>query len=247
MSMRRSLNFLENKDIVTLEDQVKCSEFYYDSMIFDYKLNDKAAKSKLVKGAKRAVFQLEENSTSINLIFSAGAWQVGVLPSVNLWSQIKGDQTCKVGDIAIKIGGIKSGKDATGKNIVNKIVFMADRDKITCHFYNTTQKILVNGHGYKRFVDIFLEPFFQQKIQVSSEEISKANTLVLEKLGPKTVKRSDVKFKGKSSFPCNQCDYVNFVKKVTWVKFDLNLTNVLQNPNLPVNHAHSGLLNFLNY
>ena len=66
MSMRRSLNFLENKDIVSLEDQVKCSEFYYDSMIFDYKLNDKAAKSKLVKGAKRAVFQLEENSTSIN-------------------------------------------------------------------------------------------------------------------------------------------------------------------------------------
>ena len=91
--------------------------------------------------------------------------------------------------------------------MVNKIVFLADRDKVTCHFYNTTQRILINGHGYKRFINIFFEPYFGQKIDGSSEEIIKANTLLLEKLGPKTVKRSDVKFKGKSSFPCNQCEY----------------------------------------
>ena len=208
MSVRRSLNSLANKDIVSIEDQVKCSTFYNDPVIFDYKLNDKAGKSKLLKGAKRNVFVVEENSTSTTLIFSAGAWHAVILPSQRYWEQVKGDQTCKVGDVGIKVGGIKSGKDTSGKQVVQKVVFLADRNKIVCHFYNTTQKVLVNGHGYKPFIEIFLKPFFQQKIDVSTEEIAKVNTLLMEKLGPKTVKRSSVKFKGKMSFPCNQCDYV---------------------------------------
>ena len=152
MSIKQTLNYLENKDVVSIEDQVECSGFYNAGIVFDYKLNDKAAKSKLVKGAKRVPLEIEENSTSTTFIFNSGAWQVGVLPSVNLWSQIKGDQSCKVGDVTIKIGGVKSGKDTSGKNVVNMIVFMADRDKVTCHFYNTTQKILVNGHGYKKLL-----------------------------------------------------------------------------------------------
>ena len=207
MNVQRISNSGVNKVIVTIEDQVQFSGIYKDSQTFDYKLNDKAAKSKLVKGAKRDDFEVEENSTSNNLIFSAGAWQVATLPSVRYWEQIDGDLTCKVGDVTIRIGGVKSGKDSTGENVVNKVVFMADRNKIVCHFYNTTQRILVNGHGYKTFTDIFLKPFFQQKIDASAEEISSVNKLILKKLGPKTAKRSSVRYKGKSSFPCNQCDY----------------------------------------
>ena len=107
----------------------------------------------------------------------------------------------------IKVGGIKSGKDTTGKNVVNQGVFLADRNKIVCHLYNTTCLILVNGHGYKHFIDIFVKPFFKAKIDAFPNEIQKVNAEVIEKLGPKTVKRSSIKFKRGSSFPCNQCDY----------------------------------------
>ena len=54
-----------NKVIFTIEDQVQFSGIYKDSQTFDYKLNDKAAKSKLVKGAKRNAFEVEVNSISI--------------------------------------------------------------------------------------------------------------------------------------------------------------------------------------
>ena len=57
----------------------------------------------------------------------------------------------------IKIGGIKAGKDKNGMHVVSQVVFFVDRDKVICHLYNTTQKILVNGHGYKRLVNILLK------------------------------------------------------------------------------------------
>ena len=131
---------------------------------FEYDLDDKATKAKLVKGSKRAPFLLEVNSTSCTLIFSSGSWFHVVLPSNRYWNEIKGDQTCKVGDSVIKIGGIKSGKDSNGKFVDTQIVFFIDGFKVTCHFYNTTQKVLVNGHGYQKLVDIFLKPFFMSKL-----------------------------------------------------------------------------------
>ena len=55
---------------------------------------------------------------------------LAVLPSMAYWNQVKGHQTCKVGDVMVNVGGIKSGKDASGRNIVNQIVFLVDRDRI---------------------------------------------------------------------------------------------------------------------
>ena len=40
-----------------------------------------------------------------------------------------------------------------------------------------------------------------------SQKIQSVNDEVLEKFGPKTVKRADIKFKKGYSFPCKQCDY----------------------------------------
>ena len=137
---------------VTIDDLVKCCGVFDNSYTFDYKLNDKTAKSKLVKGAKREALEIQRNSTSISLLFSGGSWQFAVLPSYRYWNQVKSDQACKVGDISIKVAGTKSGKDASGRNIVNQIIFYVDRDKIVCHLYNTTQRILVNGHGYQQSV-----------------------------------------------------------------------------------------------
>ena len=123
------------------------------------------------------------------------------------WNQVKSDETCKVGDALVRVGLIKSGTDVAGRNVVNQIVFFVDRDKIVCHLYNTTQRILVNGHGYQRFVQIFLKPFLQAKIDASSKDITVFNQKVVEEFGPKTVKRSNVAYRGGSLYSCNNCDY----------------------------------------
>ena len=160
MNLRKAIGPSVNKDINinndhakasdyidTIDDQVKASAYHNDSVTFDYEINDKAAKAKLVKGAKRIPFEIEENSISMNIIFSVGAWLTTVLPAIRYWNEIKSDKTCKVGDISIKIGGIKAGKDINGMHVVSQVAFFVDKDKVICHLYNTTQKILVNGHG----------------------------------------------------------------------------------------------------
>ena len=224
-----------SKEVVTIDDQVKASKYLDDSITFDYKLNDKAAKAKLVKSAKRVPLEIEENSCSSNLIFSAGAWQSAVLTAIRYWNDIKDGQPCKAGESIVKIRGMKSGKDTTGKNVVSQVVFLVDGSKIVCHFYNTTLLILVNGHGYQRFIDIFLKPFFQAKVNACPEEIQSLNQEVIEKCS-KTVKRSTVKYKGGSSFPCNQCDHacknLSALKKhkISDHSLSVNASQNLKNP-----------------
>ena len=179
--------------IDTIDDQVKASVYHNDSVTFDYELNDKAAKAKLVKGSKRIPLEIEENSTSMNIVFSVGAWLTTVLPAIRYWNEIKSDKTCKVGDAVIKIGGIKAGKDANGMHVVSQIAFYVDKDKVMCHLYNTTQKILVNGHGYKRLIDIFLRPFFEAKVENSMKDIKRVNEEVSLKYGVKTTKTTWIK------------------------------------------------------
>ena len=196
-------------DIVTIEDQIRGSGYHNDSITFNYELNDKAAKAKLVKGSKRNPFEIEEKTASISLIFCVGAWLTSVLPAIRYWNEIKGDKTCKIGDISIKVGGIKAGKDANGMHVVSQVVFFVDRDKVICHLYNTTQRILVNGRGYKRFVDVFLKPFFTSKVESCPEEIKSLNEEISHKFGAKTVKRSNVKYNSGSVqlFVCTKCNY----------------------------------------
>jgi hypothetical protein len=173
----------------TIDDHISRSEPFklIGERRFEYDLDDKATKAKLVKGSKRPPFLVEMNSSSSTLIFSSGSWFHTVLPSNRYWNEIKGDQACHVGDSVIKIGGIKSGKDSKGNFVDTQIVFFIDGYKVTCHFYNTTQKILVNGHGYQKLVDIFLKPFFMSKIDSCLGDIQSYNELLLDKLGHKTV------------------------------------------------------------
>ena len=194
-------------DMVTIDDQVRSSVYHNDSITFNYELNDKSAKAKLVKGSKRPPFELEKKSTSFTLIFSVGAWLTAVLPAARYWNEIQSETTCKIGDKVIKVGGIKSGKDANGMCVVSQVVFYSNRDKIVLHLYNTTQRILVNGHGYEDFVEIFLKPFFGSKVQSCVQEINTLNEEVIKKFGAKTVKRADIKYKRSSSLPCNKCDF----------------------------------------
>ena len=172
---------------------------------FDYKLNDKNAKSKLLKAAKRIPFEIVKNTGSMNLVFNVGSWNNIVLPSIRYWNQVKGEQTCKVGGSTVRIASVKTGMETGGKHVDTQIVFFIDRDKVTCHFYNTTLLILVNGHGHKSLVEEFLVPYLEAKIKINEEEIKIFNEQALESLGGKMVKRNSVRYKGGSVFPCNRC------------------------------------------
>ena len=96
MNIKKELNAPRDEDSVSLEEHVKSSDVFNSknsSITFDYHLNDKAIKTKLLKAAKRTPIEVEENSSSTNLVFSAGAWYHTVLPSVRYFEEVKGDKT----------------------------------------------------------------------------------------------------------------------------------------------------------
>ena len=203
----KSITVNNGFEVLSIEQLVKNSVVDKNVNTFDYKLNDKTAKAKLLKAAKRSPIEIEENSTSSNLVFSAGAWIHAVVPSVTYWNEVKSSKTCKIGDLEVEIGGVKENKEAQGKHVNTQIVFFANRNKIVCHLYNTTQLILINGHGYQRFIDVFLKPFLTAKINECIPEIEEFNDQVVKKLGPKTVRRSVVKLRRGAAYPCQNCDF----------------------------------------
>ena len=73
------------------------------------------------------------------------------------------------------------GRRIKEKHVNTQVVFYADRDKVVCHMYNTTQLILVNGHGYKKFIDVFLKPFLISKTNKCLEDIEQLNDEVIKK------------------------------------------------------------------
>ena len=201
-------NTIALKDIhavVTDSQKMKHEE---GTRVFEYKLRDKNVKSKMIKGAKRVPFEIFENSSSSNLVFNLGAWQNIVLPSIRYWSQSQDGKSCIVGDTTIKVADVKIGKDTGGKNVDSKVVFFSNRDKIVCHFYNTTTLCLVNGHGYNKFINNFLKPYFESRIAMNLEEIKDYNEQALQVLINKADKRSNLKHtSGSTSLWCTKCDY----------------------------------------
>ena len=247
MFANRALSAPLNKTVSNMEEHIKESLVYKQtnssSITFDYELNGKATKLKLIKAAKRTNLEIEENSTSTNLVFSAGAWAHTVLPTVKFWSEIQGVQSLKIDDYEISVGGVKTGKEASGKHVNTQVIFYGNRDKIVLHLYNTTQLILVNGHGYKKFIDLFLKPFFILKTNQCLEEIGSFNVEVIDKLGPKTVKRSDIKYKRGTIFSCSGCDFtaksISSLKshKITQHTLSLNSPKPLVAENQPVENT----------
>ena len=65
---------------------------------------------------------------------------------------------------------------------------------------------MVNGHGYRRFIDLFLKPFLSSKIDECLEAIEEFNDEVIQKLGPNTVKRTNVKLQRGPIYSCQSCE-----------------------------------------
>ena len=212
-----SFKAIESESLTDLVKNSDIEEHNVDkNRVHKYKLNDKAAKAKLVKGAKREPFDVIKNVGSSNLDFSLGAWNYVVLPTVRYWNQVKDDKTCKVDDIVIKIGSVELGKEAGGRHVDTKVVFYANRDKVVLHLYNTTQRILVNGNGYDNLINIFLKPYFLAKISQNIQNVEIFNKEALSVLSGKrkavTRPTRSVRYKALVRPSCNQCEE-SFVNK----------------------------------
>ena len=118
-----------------------------------------------------------------------------VLPTVSYLNSSSSEKTCKAGKKTIRIDTVKTGTEASGKHTDTQIVFFVNGCKAVCHFYNTTQLIMVNGTGYKSLVYDFLAPFFEAKIDSVKSEIKLVNEQALQNLNGKSIKRGDMKFK----------------------------------------------------
>ena len=86
---------LESRSILDLVEESELKKQSSVKRTHEYNLDDKAAKAKLLKGAKRIPLELVENTASCNLNFSVGAWNQVVLPSVRYWDSVKGEKTCQ--------------------------------------------------------------------------------------------------------------------------------------------------------
>ena len=167
---------------------------------FNYDLTEKTMRAKILKGAKQEPLEMEERKTCTNLVFNAGAFQITVLPAVNAWKTYsENGQVLNCLDSKIKVIAYEEGTDKSGKHLDTKAVFLFDDKKITTHIYNTTQKIKVDGKDHLKFVECVLKPYFTKKINSHRYDISKTNENIIESLSAKTVKRSNVKYRGGSS------------------------------------------------
>ena len=164
-----------------------------------------------MRGAKRSLFEIVKKPSSSNLDFSLGAWNYVVLPTIGYWCKVKEeDRTCKVDSVMIKIVNVDLGKEAGGKHVDTKVVFNANGEKVVCHLYNTTQRIMVNGQGYENFIQIFLQPYFEEKLSQNIQKIEEYNRGALAAISGKrkavTRPTRSVRYKAMTRTLCNQCD-----------------------------------------
>ena len=143
-------------------DLVEYNEEYEnkDSRVFGYVLNDKRAKAKLLKGAKRGKHLVVESKDGcVNLIFSDGSYFKTVLPLLKSWHK-KLNENIFINETEVQVIEVDSGIDSSKKHVDTKLVLLADQSRLVLHAYNSTQKLMVQGQNYEKFALNILEPFF---------------------------------------------------------------------------------------
>ena len=151
---------------------------------FGYELSNKKAKTNLLKGAEREPFVIDEKQKCSMLLFSVGAYLQAIMPTVSEWNN--GVKDLKNEYLEIRIEEVLPGYDDHGKHVDTLVTFKVDGSKIIATCYNTTQKIKVEGSGYRNFVEKHLKPFFCDLLcKVGTKKIDEYNNAVISSLSNK--------------------------------------------------------------
>ena len=169
--------------------------------VFDYTINKKRAKAKLLKGSKRANnLEVEIKNGCVNLLFSDGAYVEIVLPLMRLWNR-KVNEVFFVNQTEVKVIEIDAGIEESGNHVDTKLVITANNKRFVLHAYNGTQNLMVQGKNYENFAVNCLKPFFEEKIQESIQNITKYYDNIREALTNKPIRTT-------KHFTCPQCEVI---------------------------------------
>ena len=194
------------KSISTASDETPISiiKARRSARTFNFDLNEKKAKAKLLKGAnRRNHLDIEVKSGCVNMRFSDGSYHKVLLPLVREWQNLV-DEPFQLDDIEIKIEAVDAGSENSDKHMDTKLVFFANNDRLVMHAYNGTQNLMIQGKNYESFAVKYLKPLFVQKIELSKEKIESFNSGVKEVLG-KDKKSIKDKTKVAKPFHCPNC------------------------------------------
>ena len=169
---------LRNTDIFEYTEEFENK----NGRVFNHVLNDKRAKAKLLKGAKRENLNVEVRPGCFNLRFNGGAYFQIVLPLLREWKQ-KCNETFIINDVKVKIVEVNAGTDNSMKHVDTKLTLMVNDDRFTLHAFKGTQNVMVQGRNYENFAVNYLEPFFIEKIDSVAEKITKFNDDMKDALG----------------------------------------------------------------
>ena len=162
------------------------------SRTFAYEMNENKAKTKLLKGARRAEhLDIELKSTCANLRFDDGAFQEIALPLIKPFHNQINTMFRFMGH-DIRVTESDAGVDNLDKHIDTKLVLFVNEERLVVHVYNTTQNVFVQGKSFANFVANCLQPYFTKRIVL----IKKVNRNVEEALGKSKPIRHNVKNRG---------------------------------------------------
>ena len=174
-----------------------------DGRMFNYVLNNKRTRAKLLKGANRGKHLVcESKNGCVNLIFSDGSYFKTVLPLLKSWHK-KLNEKIFINETEVQIVEIDAGIDDSQNHIDTKLVIIANKSRLVLHAYNSKQKLMVQGQDYENFALNCLEPFFKDKIEETLEQITKINDDIKMSLDAK----KEVKIE--KSYSCPQCELIS--------------------------------------
>ena len=174
---------------------------HVDVRAFDYVLNKKKAKSKLLKGAKReSHLELDFKPGCAILSFSDGSYFQLILPLMKDWRERTGN-IVKIDSTELKILEVDVGQDKLGQHMDTKLVVIVDNDRLVLHAYNGTENFMVQGKNYEKFATNCLEPYFRKEIKNNIDKITNFNNEVNETLGGKKAIKTSSK-----PYNCPHCD-----------------------------------------
>ena len=149
MSSNKSLN------VLTSEKSMKT-----DSNIKEYKLNKTKATEKMLNNVNSDIITREDKSQCIVFTFNTGSFYDVVLENVLL---LKSGNVINIDD-EIFTTEFDDRYDLSDNNVETVIKFKSESKHITVNVYKTTFKLMINGKGFKWFVDGFFEKFLHSQI-----------------------------------------------------------------------------------
>ena len=138
----------------------------------NFKLTDKKARTNLLKSAERKHLEVELKQNCTNLRFSPGAFLLVGKKLIEECENNRKKETLVVyNNLSIKVDEFKTGRELNNRHFDTKVVFSVNEQKVVLHCYNSTQNLKVEGSMYSTFIEKFLLPLLQSRIQEQKENI----------------------------------------------------------------------------